>query len=198
MEIILATFNDNKAREIAAIMAPIEVKSLKEFGVIIDFDAVEDGETYRENAFKKVRAAAGEVEGIIVADDSGLEVDALGGGPGVHSARYAGEGAAASDLYTKLLGELEDVPEAERGARFVCVVAVRYPDGSEESVEGECRGVITREPRGGGGFGYDPVFYLPERGLTMAEITAEEKNSISHRANAFRALKKMLLEKETI
>lgn len=198
MEIILATFNENKAREIAAIMAPVRVKSLAEFGVEIDFDAVEDADTYEENAFKKARAAAEHVEGIIVADDSGLEVDALGGGPGVHSARYAGEGASGEALYTKLLGELEGTPREKRGARFVCMVAVRYPDGAEESIEGECRGEIADAPRGGGGFGYDPVFLLPGRGRTMAEITASEKNELSHRAAAFRALKKMLLDRDII
>jgi len=193
MEIILATYNQGKAREIEAILDPVKVKCLKDLGVEIDFDAVEDGETYAENALRKVRAAAEKVDGIIAADDSGLEVAALDGRPGVHSARYGGPDVPDSKRYRKLLEEMNDVPEGGRSARFFCVVAVRWPEGTEKFFDGECRGEISREPRGGGGFGYDPVFLLPDRGMTMAEIPPEEKNRISHRYHAFRSLRAALL-----
>ncbi len=193
MEIILASFNENKAREIGGIMSPIAVRTLGEFGVGIDFDAVEDGTTYEENAFKKVRAAAAHVNGIIAADDSGLEVYALGGRPGLLSARYGGAETSDADRCRILLEEMKDIPDDNRGARFVCVVAVLFPDGRESVFTGECRGVITREVRGAGGFGYDPVMLLPERGLTVAEIASAEKNRISHRAIAFRAFRDSLM-----
>ncbi|MFA6447923.1 MAG: RdgB/HAM1 family non-canonical purine NTP pyrophosphatase [bacterium] len=195
MEIILASFNAHKAREVGEIMAPVAVKSLKEFGVAIDFDAVEDGETYEENAFKKARAAAAHVAGIIAADDSGLEVDALDGRPGLLSARYGGAEISDFERCRLLLEEMKDVPDGRRGARFVCKVAVLFSDGRETLYEGECRGIITRELRGSGGFGYDPVLFLPDRGLTVADLSAEEKNEISHRAIAFRALRSDLMNK---
>jgi XTP/dITP diphosphohydrolase len=194
MEIILASFNRHKAREVGEIMAPVGVKSLVEFGIEIDFDAVEDGATYEENAFKKVQAAAVYTKGIIAADDSGLEVAALGGRPGLLSARYGGAEIPDSDRCKLLLEEMKHVPDEQRGARFVCKVAVIFPDGREALYTGECRGVIIRELRGAGGFGYDPVLFLPERGVTVAELTPEEKNKISHRAIAFRALRDDLLK----
>lgn len=193
MEIILASYNKNKAREIESIMAPLHVKCLADLGVDIDFDAVEDGDTYRENAIKKVRAAAAHVDGILCADDSGLEVDALHGGPGVHSARYGGPGLDDALRYTKLLEDMRDVPEPKRGARFVCVVAARLPDGAEHFFEGELRGVIATAPRGSSGFGYDPVMYLPDIAQTVAQISSYEKNRISHRAAAFRQFRDLLL-----
>lgn len=193
MEIILASYNDGKAREIEKILCPIKVVSLRALGVEIDFDAVEDGETYRENAIKKARAAAEKVNGVLVADDSGLEVAALGGGPGVNSARYGAPGASSDgDRCRLLLKELSGVEGADRSARFVCVVAARFPDGTELFFEGDCPGVISSEMKGEGGFGYDPVFFLPDRGLSMAEISREEKNMISHRFKAFSKLKAAL------
>ena len=192
-EIILASFNKNKAREIDKIMDPVRVKCLADLGVDIDFDAVEDADTYRENAIKKVRAACAYVSGIVCADDSGLEVAALDGRPGVHSARYGGPGLDDAMRYTKLLEDLAGVPASRRSARFVCVVAVQHPDGREEFFEGEMRGVIAEAPRGASGFGYDLVMFLPELGRTVAEISAEEKNRISHRAAAFRAFRQSLL-----
>jgi XTP/dITP diphosphohydrolase len=193
MEIILASFNRHKAREIGAIMAPVGVRSLGEFGIEIDFDAVEDGSTFEENAFKKVRAAAARVSGIIAADDSGLEVEALGGRPGILSARYGGAEIPDAERCRLLIEELKDVPDAARGARFTCVVAVRYPGGREETFTGELRGMITRKLRGAGGFGYDPVMFVPELGRTVAELAPDEKNSISHRAKAFAALRGSML-----
>lgn len=194
MEIILASFNKNKAREIEQILSPVAVKCLADLGVNMDFDAIEDADTYRENALIKVRAAAAHASGIICADDSGLEVDALDGRPGVLSARYGGPGLDDAMRYTKLLEELRGVPEARRGARFVCVVAARFPDGRETCFEGELRGVIATAPRGSSGFGYDPVMYLPGLGKTVAEIPLHEKNRISHRAAAFLKLRDHLLQ----
>ncbi len=193
MEIILASYNAHKAREIGAIMSPIVVKSLGELGVEMDFDAVEDGETYSENALKKVHAAAAHVKGIIVSDDSGLEVAALDGRPGLLSARYGGADITDQERCGLLLDEMKTVPDGKRAARFVCIVAALFPDGREELFEGELAGVITREIRGGSGFGYDPVIFLPERGVTVAELAPGEKNKISHRSTAFGKLKQYLL-----
>jgi XTP/dITP diphosphohydrolase len=127
-----------------------------------------------------------------MADDSGLEVDALAGEPGVRSARYAGEGASQEDLIDYLLQKLQDVPWEKRAGRFVCVIAIASPDGRVNIFRGECQGVITAEPRGGGGFGYDPVFYLPELDKTMAELTMNEKNNISHRGKAAKEARQYL------
>ena len=193
MEIILASYNAHKAREIGEIMSPVRVKSLAEFGVELDFDAIEDGATYEENAIKKARAASARVKGIVAADDSGLEVESLGGRPGLLSARYGGAEIPDADRCRLLLDEMKDMPDGRRGARFVCVVAALFPDGREAIFTGECRGVIIREMRGGRGFGYDPVMFLPGRGLTVAELSPEEKNRISHRAIAFKALRDSLL-----
>lgn len=195
MEIILASYNEGKAKEIEKILSPVKVTSLRALGVTIDFDSVEDGETYEENAIKKVRAAAEKVTGIIVSDDSGLEVAALGGAPGVNSARYGSEGASDEDRCRLLLSELAGVEESGRTARFVCVVAARFLDGKELFFEGECAGRIASEMKGAGGFGYDPVFFIPERALSMAEISREEKNLISHRFKAFSKLKEALMKK---
>lgn len=192
-EIILASFNTNKAREIESIMSPVKVRCCADLGVDVDFDAVEDGDTYHENAKKKVEAVAALAGGVIVADDSGLEVDALGGRPGVLSARYGGAEISDPERYALLLDELRDVPGERRGARFVCVVAARFPGGEMQYFEGELRGVIASEPHGSNGFGYDPVVFLPGRGLTVAQIPASEKNQISHRAEAFRKLRAVLL-----
>jgi len=193
LEFILASFNENKAREISRIAAPVRARSLSSLGVEIDFDAVEDGLTYEENAFKKASAAAEHVTGVIAADDSGLEVEALGGAPGLMSARYGGPGLSDEQRCLRLLEEMRDVPDHARAARFVCVVAVIFPDGSRRVFTGEQRGVITRELRGSLGFGYDPVLFLPELGLTVAELEPEIKNRISHRAIAFSKFKEFLL-----
>lgn len=194
MKIILATYNEGKAREIGEILAPIEVVGLRSLGVEIDFDAVEDGDSYEENAMKKARAAAERVSGIVVSDDSGIEADALDGRPGTHAARYGGPGATDSDRCRKMLDEMRDAPDGKRTARYVCVVAARFPDGTEKYFRAECEGEIGRAEQGTGGFGYDPIFMLPGRGVSIAEISIEEKNRISHRGKAFAALKKMLLE----
>ncbi len=197
MKIILATYNDHKVREISGIIAPIEVTSLSRLGVELNFDDVEDGETYAENALKKVVAASRHVDGIIVADDSGLEVDALGGRPGIHSSRFGGPGISDAGRCELLLEEMEDVPGDKRGARFVCCVAVRFPSGRESVFNGELHGVISSEMIGEGGFGYDPVVYLPDLGLSVAELSPDEKNRISHRAVAFAAMREALLNEES-
>lgn len=146
----------------------------------------ESGTTFEENASLKARHYA-RISGLLtLADDSGLEVDALNGEPGVRSARYAGEGASDRDLVAVILDRMKGVPQKKRTARFRCVIAVAWPSGRVELVEGVREGVISTEPRGENGFGYDPVFYLPERGKTMAELTPAEKNRLSHRAEAAR------------
>jgi len=145
-------------------------------------DVDETGATYRENARLKACALATQSGLLTLADDSGIEIDALNGAPGVMSARYAGENASDAERVNFLLSKLKDVPQEKRTARFYCVIAIAHPDGKVEYCDGECKGTIAFEPSGASGFGYDPVFYLPEFGKAMAELTAEIKNQISHRA----------------
>ncbi|HWP90589.1 MAG TPA: XTP/dITP diphosphatase [Thermodesulfobacteriota bacterium] len=185
-EIVLATKNRGKIKEFSDLLSPVfgRIISLREFNNIPEI--VEDGETFSENALKKARVISKLTQKITLADDSGLEVDALGGRPGVFSSRYAGENAGDEENINKLLRELKG--EANRNARFVCCLALVFPDGREITVEGRCEGVIVEDPRGEGGFGYDPVFYLPELNKTMAELTLEEKNLVSHRSRAVNAL----------
>jgi XTP/dITP diphosphohydrolase len=190
MTIVAATQNPGKLSEIVTILSGlVEVLPLT-VPVCID----EDGQTLLENAVKKARAVAGATGLPALADDSGLEVDALDGAPGVHSARFAGEGASDAERITKLLDLMRDLPDSQRTARFCCVIAVAFPDGRVITTEGRCEGVITRHPRGTGGFGYDPVFAVPELGgKTFAELEPEVKNRISHRARALHALKERWL-----
>ncbi len=155
-------------------------------------EVVEDGRSFFENAFKKAKAIAEFTGETVLADDSGLEVDALDGRPGVYSSRYAGPEANDEENIEKLLLELRDVPPEKRGAKFRCTLVMYRPDGSYDTFEGTLRGVITTEPRGKQGFGYDPVFFVPEIDKTVAEMPLELKNSISHRGAALRALKNHL------
>lgn len=191
-EILLATNNQGKVKEMKSILADlgINVFSLKDKG--IDIDVEEDGKTFEENAIKKAKEIAAVSGMITVSDDSGLEVYALDLRPGIYSARYAGESATSDMLCDKLLSEMENVSDAERGARFVSVVAIVYPDGETLTLRGECEGAIIHEKRGDGGFGYDPVFYIEDKGQTFSEMPMEEKNKISHRAKAFAKLKEHL------
>ncbi|MGB7539285.1 MAG: RdgB/HAM1 family non-canonical purine NTP pyrophosphatase [Anaerolineales bacterium] len=184
--LLVATTNPGKQREYRALLrgVPAEIVFPDELGITLEVE--EDGATFRENAAKKARALAQASGLLTVADDSGLEVEALGGEPGVRSARYPGPGADDPKRRGFLLGKLRHVP-APRRARFVCVIAIATPDGATEYAEGECRGEITLAERGTNGFGYDPVFQVEGRPETMAEISAEEKNRISHRARAARA-----------
>jgi len=190
-EVVLATGNQGKAEEFSKLLKGV-------FEKIISLDnppeVVEDGSTFRENALKKAREIANFTGKLTLADDSGLEVEALDGRPGIYSARFSGDNATDKSNIEKLLTELGDNPN--RKARFVCVLALVNPDGDEIEVEGYCEGKILHEQRGEGGFGYDPVFYLPDRGLTMAEVDPETKNQISHRANALLNLKSELKKHE--
>jgi len=184
MKLVLATQNKGKVREMAEALAAtgIEVASLESFPQVGEIE--EDGTTFLENAIKKARVTAGLTSIITLADDSGLEVDYLGGAPGVYSARFAG--AVKSDLANneKLLSSLAGVPPEKRTARFQCVIAIAHPDGRLHTVQGTCEGIIAAEPVGDMGFGYDPLFYLPEYGKTFAQLELPLKNRISHRGKA--------------
>lgn len=186
-KILVATSNPGKLREYRLLLAdlPIEVVSLTEAGVTETVE--ETGQTFAENAVLKAKTYARQTGLITLADDSGLEVDALGGQPGVRSSRFAGPGANDRQRIELLLHNLAQVPWERRTARFKAVVALATPDGHVETFEGVCEGFITDVPRGRHGFGYDPVFYLPELGRTMAELPPEVKNQISHRARALQA-----------
>ncbi len=190
--IIFATSNQGKMREIREILKGLgtEILSMKEAGV--QADIVEDGDTFEANAVIKAKAVWEEAGGIVLADDSGLEVDALGGEPGVYSARYMGEKTSYEIKNWNLIHRLAEVPEEKRTARFVCVIAAVLPDGRVLTTRGTMEGRIAYEPAGAGGFGYDPILMLPEYGKTSAEITMEEKNAISHRGKALRAMKELL------
>ena len=188
-KIIFATGNKDKMREIREIMADcdVEITSMKEAG--IDVDIVEDGTTFEENALIKARAIAVHTDAIVLADDSGLEIDALNKEPGVYSARYMGEDTDYHIKNHSLIQRLEGVPDEQRTARFVCAIAMAAPDGTVKTVQGTMEGRIGYEEKGENGFGYDPIFFLPEYGCTSAELSMEEKNKISHRGKALRAIK---------
>ena len=186
-KILVATGNKGKLREIREILSDIEVLGLSDVG--IDIDVEETGETFAENAFIKADAIAKLTDMAVLADDSGLMVDPLGGRPGVYSARYAGENATDEDNVSKLLSELRDIPEQERTARFVCAMCLIFPDGRKIETFGKsCPAYIIDHARGENGFGYDPVFYAPDFGKTFSEMTMEEKNQVSHRKAALFAL----------
>lgn len=194
---IFATGNENKMKEIREILGalPLEILSMKEAGVSADI--VEDGKTFEENALIKARAICKLAGEMVLADDSGLEIDYLNKEPGIYSARYMGEDTSYHIKNKSLIDRLEGVPDEKRTARFVCAIAAVFPDGKELVVRGTVEGIIGYEEKGENGFGYDPIFYLPERGCTTAELSPEEKNSISHRGNALRLMKE-LLERERL
>ncbi len=191
-DLILATRNSGKVEELKALLADsgVNVLSLLDLPEIPEIE--ETGATFAENAEIKAAAVARITGKLTVADDSGLEVDALGGRPGVQSARFGGPGATDRDKYLKLLDLLDGVPDELRTARFRAAVCIAAPDGATVTVEGACEGVIAREPSGEGGFGYDPIFYIPECGATMAGIAPEVKNRISHRAAAMRLAERVI------
>ena len=192
-KLILATSNKDKAKEIAEILkdTPFVVTTMKEEG--FDPDIVEDGKTFEENALIKARTVHALAESAyVMADDSGLCIDALDGAPGIYSARFCGENSTYPEKFKKIFEMLKDVPEEKRTAKFVCSIAVVRPDGSEFTVRGEVCGVLHEKPMGDGGFGYDPIFYVPEFGMTTAQMTKEQKNSISHRGKASRAMADIL------
>jgi XTP/dITP diphosphohydrolase len=193
MKLLIATNNPGKLREYRDLLRglPVKITSLQEEG--IDFEPEETGSTFEENAALKARAFAARSGLPTLADDSGLEIDALGGAPGVHSARYGGA-RRGEDVYRyeMVLRQLEGVSPAERTARFRCVVAVALPDGWVATADGKVEGVIAFEPRGDRGFGYDPIFFMPEFECTMAQLPPETKNRISHRARAVQAARPIL------
>lgn len=194
-KIVFATGNEGKMREVRLILQDLgfPVLSMKEAGVSLDIE--ENGTTFAENAMIKARAVWEKAGGIVLADDSGLVVDYLGGEPGVYSARYLGEDTSYEIKNQAIIDRLADAKEEERTARFVSAIAAVLPDGSELVTEGTVEGLIAHEPAGNGGFGYDPIFYLPEYGVTSAEIPIEKKNEISHRGKALEAMKIKLRER---
>lgn len=193
-KLLLATNNPGKVREYRQLLDGCgwELVAPSELG--LSLPAEETGDTYEENARMKALEAA-QVGGLhALADDSGLEVDALAGEPGPRAARFGGEAAAYQEKMRLLLEGLEGVPPQERGCRFVCVIAIADPQGGVRLCRGECEGVVAEVIQGEGGFGYDPIFYLPERGLTMAQLSPEEKNAISHRGRAAQIARQVLKE----
>ena len=194
-KIVFATGNEGKMRDVRLILQDLgfPVLSMKEAGVSLDIE--ENGTTFAENAMIKARAVWEKTGGIVLADDSGLVVDYLGGEPGVYSARYLGEDTSYEIKNQAIIDRLADAKEEERTARFVSAIAAVLPDGSELVTEGTVEGLIAHEPAGNGGFGYDPIFYLPEYGVTSAEIPIEKKNEISHRGKALEAMKIKLRER---
>ena len=193
-KLIFATGNENKMKEIRMILADCgyEILSMKEAG--IQADIVEDGKSFEENAMIKASAIAElpevkAMDAIVLADDSGLEIDYLNKEPGIYSARYMGEDTSYHIKNAKLIERLEGVPDEKRTARFVCAIAAAFPDGTMKTVRAAMEGRIGYKESGENGFGYDPIFYLPEYGCTSAELSMEEKNKISHRGKALRAIK---------
>lgn len=185
-EIIIATNNPGKAKEFVTLFPDYEVKTLLDFPDAPDIE--ETGETFEENALLKAKGISEYFGKTVIADDSGLVIDALDGRPGVYSARYAGEHKNDADNIKKVLEELQNVPSEKRTARFQCTLCLVSEGRNPIFFNGTCEGTILTEPRGTNGFGYDPIFYVPELGKTMAELTSEEKNKISHRGNAIRKL----------
>lgn len=191
-KLLLATNNQGKVIEYQDLLQGINFELVTPARLGLKMDVEETGSTYQENARLKAVALAKPGGLLTLADDSGLEVDALNGEPGLRSSRYAGEGASDSQRVQYLLNKLKDVPPAKRTARFVCVIALAFPEGKVEYCWGECQGIITSSPVGQEGFGYDPIFYFPELKKTMAELPREIKNSISHRARAAQQALKIL------
>ena len=191
-KIIFATGNEGKMKEIREILGDLEyeILSMKEAGISVD--VVEDGTTFEENAIIKAKAISEACHEIVLADDSGLEVDYMNKEPGVFSARFMGEDTSYHIKNQAIIDRLEGVPEEERTARFVCVIAAVFPDGRQVTKRATIEGIIGYEEKGENGFGYDPIFYLPEYGKTTAELSPEEKNAISHRGKALTAMKEEL------
>jgi XTP/dITP diphosphohydrolase len=187
ISLVLATYNKGKSAEIRELLAdyPVIIKNLDDFGPIPPIE--EDGATFDDNAYKKASLTARYLGLPALADDSGLSVNALGGAPGVHSARYAGENATDDDRCRKLLQELEN--HQDRAAHFACVISIAVPGGPALTYEARCEGLITREPAGTNGFGYDPIFFYPPMGKTFAQLSREEKGRVSHRGKALREMR---------
>ena len=194
-KILFATGNENKMKEIRMILSDLgmPIQSMQEAG--IDVDIVEDGSTFEENAIIKATAIAKMTGDIVLADDSGLEIDYLNKEPGIYSARYAGVDTSYDIKNRMLLDRLEGVPDEKRTARFVCVIACAFSDGTVETARGTIEGIIGHEIAGENGFGYDPIFYLPEYQCTTAELEPEKKNELSHRGKALRAMRAIMEKK---
>ena len=200
MKIIFATGNKNKMKEIRMILADLgmEILSMKEAGV--DVDIVEDGKTFEENALIKARAIAQlekvkEMDAIVLADDSGLEIDYLNKEPGIYSARYAGTDTSYDIKNSLLLSRMKGVADEDRTARFVCAIAAVFPNGEDAVVRGTMEGRVAYEISGANGFGYDPIFWLPEYNCTSAELDPEKKNELSHRGEGLRKMREIMKEK---
>ena len=187
-KIIFATSNEGKMREVRAILEDtgMEILSMKEAGISVNI--VEDGKTFEENAIIKAKSISRETDAIVLADDSGLEIDYLNKEPGIYSARYMGEDTSYDVKNRNLIERLNGVPDEERTARFVCAIAAALPDGRVLTTQGTIEGRIGYEIQGENGFGYDPIFYVPEYGCTTAQLSNEQKNAISHRGKALRAM----------
>lgn len=186
-QVVIATKNKGKAKDFEALFGPLGYEVVTMFDVAPDMEIEETGTTFEENAILKAEALANALNTIVIADDSGLAVDALGGAPGVYSARYAGDHDDEANM-VKLLANLQGVADEKRTARFCCALAIAGPDFETTTVFGTCEGVIAHEKRGTNGFGYDPVFFVPSLDRAMAELSPEEKGAISHRGNAIRKL----------
>ena len=193
--LIFATGNQNKMREIREILAdlPVEILSMKEAG--IEADIVEDGKTFEENAIIKAKTIMELTGELVLADDSGLEIDYLNKEPGIYSARYMGEDTSYDIKNNEILRRMDGVPDEKRTARFVCAIAAVFPDGGEEVTLGVIEGRVAYEIKGEHGFGYDPIFYLPEYGCTTAELPPEKKNEISHRGRGLQQMRKRIEER---
>lgn len=194
-KVIFATSNEGKMKEVRSILEglDVEVLSMKEAGIFVE--VVEDGTTFEENAAIKATAIQKECGEIVLADDSGLEVDYLNKEPGIYSARYMGEDTSYRIKNKSLIDRLEGVEGEDRSARFVCAIAAAFPDGTVEITRGTIEGQIGYEEKGENGFGYDPIFYVPEYGCTTAELTLEQKNEASHRGKALRKMKEIIQTK---
>lgn len=192
-KVIFATGNEGKMREIRMILSDVDVEvlSLKDAGIILD--AEENGTTFAENALIKAKACAAQTDALVLADDSGLEIDYLNKEPGIYSARYMGEDTSYQIKNRNLIERLAGVPDEKRTARFVCSIAAVLPDGRQKITDGAIEGRIGYEEKGENGFGYDPIFYVPEYGCTSAEMNPEQKNAASHRGKALEKMKEELL-----
>ncbi|MBD8026311.1 XTP/dITP diphosphatase [Ureibacillus sp. Re31] len=186
-QVVVATKNKGKAKDFEALFTPLGYEVVTMFEVAPDLEIEETGTTFEENAILKAETLSEQLGKLVIADDSGLAVDALGGEPGVYSARYAGDHDDEANI-VKVLEKLQGVPDEKRTARFCCALAIAGPNIDTYTVFGTCEGVILHEKRGTNGFGYDPIFFVPELGRAMAELTPEEKGAISHRGNAIRKL----------
>jgi XTP/dITP diphosphohydrolase len=197
-QLLLATNNKGKLREYRRLLhgTPYDIVTPADWGIAVE--VAENGESFEENAILKATTFASTSNLLSLADDSGLEVDALGGAPGALSHRFAGENTTDAERIEFLLAKLKDAPDKNRAAQFRCVIAIAEPLGRVKICSGTCKGFIIDKPRGTNGFGYDPVFYLPELGKTMAQLTLREKNLISHRARAAEQARKFLIEWETL